>query len=250
VNGFTVKFSSPIDSGNYKLSWNVNADSTVSGIEVLNYNSDIYEVSFPAQPSSDYAITTSIVNENDSNPSMYEFVVTEKSNDGFTMQFNIPIDSTNYEINFNIYDSTASVVPNGIVNLPLGTIEEIITIPNQTNDKYSLGLTIINTVDASASIYSYIVSEKNSDNFKVRFSSLIDSTNYYLSWAIPFTTEEVYLYRQDSGFRMFDTMGTFDCTHGFDSVEISISVLTQLGVILQEDGFWLLQENGAELLLE
>ena len=114
-------------------------------------------------------------------------------------------------------------------------------------------MTILNTVDASASIYSYIISQKNSENFKIRFSSPIDSTNYYLSWSITFRTEEEYLFRQESGFREFDSMGTFDCTHGFDSVEISIEVLSQLGAILWEDDVvegWLVQEDGGTLLLE
>ena len=190
-----------------------------------------------------------MVNENDSPPSIYQFVVTERSNDGFTMQFNSPIDSTNYDINWNIYDST-SFIPNGLVNLPFNEDEVLINIPNQNNDRYTLGLSILNTTDASASIYSYIVSDKNTNNFTIRFSSPIDSTSYYLCWAVTFTSEELYLFRQDSGFRMFDTMGTFDCTHGFDSVVISVSTASDLGAILQENSAFLEQENGAELLLE
>jgi len=255
--GFTVKFSSPLDSIHYKLSWSVDTESTLSGTDILNYNEDLYRVSFPALSSSNYTIGTSMINQIDSEPSIYQFIVTERSNDGFTMQFNSPIDSTNYEINWNIYDST-SFIPNGIINLPYMLKTEtdpsvVIDIPLQDNDKYSLGITILNTIDASASIYSYIVTNKTASEFKIRFSSPIDSTNYYLSWAITFTTEEEYLFRQDSGFRLFDTMGTFDCTHGFDSVEISIDVVSQIGLILWEEGVGqgsLTQEDGGGLLQE
>ena len=249
TTGFTVLFSSPLDSVYYKLSWSVDTESTLSGSDSLIYSSDTYRVTFPPLPNNNYTIGTSIINSVDAVPSIYQFIVTERSNDGFTLQFNSPIDSTNYTLDWNIYDST-SFIPNGIVQLPQGETSYTVDIPNQENDKYSLGLTILNTIDTSASIYSYIITQKNTENFTMRFSSPIDSTNYYLAWAITFRTEEEYLFRQESGFREFDSMGTFDCTHGFDMVEISIEVTSQLGVILKEDDGWLLQENGGALLLE
>ncbi|MEE9574168.1 MAG: hypothetical protein V3W20_14025 [Candidatus Neomarinimicrobiota bacterium] len=250
TNGFTVSFSSPLDSVYYKLSWSIDTEASESGINNLTNGLDTYRVTFDVPfPNNNYTIGTSMINEIDAEPSMYHFIVTERSNDGFTMQFNSPIDSANYNVNWNVYDST-SFIPNGLVNIPEGVEVYTVDTPNQENDQYSLGLTILNTEDATTSIYSYIITQKNSNNFTVRFSSPIDSTSYYIAWVITFTTEEEFLYTQESGFRLFDTMGTFDCTHGFDMVEISVEVVPQTGVILRENEFWLLQENGGALLLE
>lgn len=55
-------------------------------------------------------------------------------------------------------------------------------------------------------------------------------------------------YYQTGGFADFDTGGTFDCTHGFDLVQITIE--EDLAYILKEDGGYLLQESGFRLQLE
>ena len=44
--GFTVEFSSPLDSVHYKLAWNVNADATFIGSDDLVYNSNTHRVNF------------------------------------------------------------------------------------------------------------------------------------------------------------------------------------------------------------
>jgi hypothetical protein len=95
-----------------------------------------------------------------------------------------------------------------------------------------------------------MITKKNTNDFRVAFSSPIDSTNYYLSWAITYRDPELYTYRQESGFRWFDTMGRFDCTHGFDMVEISMERVSQIGVILQESEGWLLQEAAVNPVLD
>jgi len=251
TTGFTVAFSSPLDRLDYKLSWSVNPSATNRGTEILTQGADIYTVSFDVPfTGDDYAIGTCMVNIADDPPSMYQFVVTEKDNNGFTMQFNSPIDSTNYTIDWNIFDST-SFIPNGLVNIPYGADEMTVYYPSdnkQQNDIYALSLTMINTDDATASVYSYLLTKKDNDNFTVAFSSPIDSTNYYLSYAITHKPVEEFVYRQESGFRLYDTMGRFDCTHGFDSVEIELQVLSQQGVILQENDGWLLLEDGGGIL--
>jgi methionine-rich copper-binding protein CopC len=240
--GFTVQFSSPLDSINYKLSWSVNTEATLSGTYTFDNGSDYHRVNFiESLSTNDYAIATAMVNEIDVNPSIYNFVVTEKDANGFAIKLADAIDSTSYELDWNVYDST-SFVPNGTVQISQGITALPVDIDDQLNDKYSLALSIINTVDVTSSIYSYLVTQKNSNNFTIQFSSPIDSTNYYLSWAITDKAEEESLYRQESGFRLFDTMGRFDCSHGFDIVEIYLETVSQEGVIIQENEGWILQE--------
>ena len=60
-----------------------------------------------------------------------------------------------------------------------------------------------------------------------------------------------FTYYQTGGFADFDTGGMFDCTHGFDMVQITIQERPDaLPYLLQETGDKLLQENGDGLLLE
>ena len=89
INGFTVYFSSPLDSVNYKLSWSVNTASSKSGTDTLTNGLDTYRVTFDAPFfDNDYTIGTSMSNETDVEPSMYQFIVTDRVDDGFTMQVN------------------------------------------------------------------------------------------------------------------------------------------------------------------
>jgi hypothetical protein len=57
-----------------------------------------------------------------------------------------------------------------------------------------------------------------------------------------------FVYYQSGGFADWDTGGMFDCTHGFDLVQITIEEITP--AILKEDGSFLLQENGDKLITE
>jgi methionine-rich copper-binding protein CopC len=256
TNGFTVKFSSPLDSVNYKLSWSVNPNATIRNSDNLTMGQDTYRVDFDSTSVTNiqnYSVATAIVNEIDSDPSIYNFVISEKDSSGFEIQLSGFIDSTNYDLEWSVYannDSTSSS-STGLINIPiLSSSEDTFEVefgPGdlQENDKYSLALSIVNTVDTNPSVYSYLVTKKNNTDFSVKFSGVMDSTNYYLSWHVTNRAEEEYLTRQESGFRLFDTMGRFDCTHGFDMVEIYLESVTQDGVIIQEDtngNGWILQE--------
>jgi hypothetical protein len=84
-------------------------------------------------------------------------------------------------------------------------------------------------------------------------------------WSRPLSSSlqaEEYKYYQSGAFENFDgvpawdgtayvyvegTQGRFDCTHGFDLVQIEID--DTIDYILQETGDYLLQEDGSRLLL-
>ena len=106
--------------------------------------------------------------------------------------------------------------------------------------------------DDISSIYAAVVTDKSLNSFRVQFSGTIDSAGtYYIHWLIPNYTPflfDLLEYYQTSGFRDFDSEGRFDCTHGFDHVEITVERVCNS--LLQEDGFNLLQENGDKICLE
>jgi hypothetical protein len=245
---FNVTFSDFIDSENYLLDYKVDK-STSSGILNLSTGDLVRSVLFPA-PTADtnYAITGSMVNTVDANPSIFRYSVIEKYTTGFKVQFSAPIDSDNYSFEWIAYDSTAS----GITDIANGSNYQTVNLPiAQPNNDYAVIVDITNTVDGtSSSIYSYIVKNKTSTSFDVVFSSPIDSPNYKLNWYVISQTLEFnsYEFYQSGEFRDFDTEGTFDCTFGFDLVKVQL--LPAGFFILKEDGGYLLQENGGRLLLE
>jgi hypothetical protein len=82
-----------------------------------------------------------------------------------------------------------------------------------------------------------------------------DTTGYVVSELIPGTEDLApdgtayvgYEYYQSGGFRDFDSEGTFDCTHGFD--QVFITVIQEGAYLLQESEYKILQENGGGILL-
>jgi hypothetical protein len=62
------------------------------------------------------------------------------------------------------------------------------------------------------------------------------------------TDSTSFIYHQTGGFADYDTGGMFDCTHGFDLIEITVE--ENIAYILKEDGGHLLQESGFRLQLE
>ena len=103
------------------------------------------------------------------------------------------------------------------------------------------------------SLYSHLITSKTIDSITVELSGATDSTSYSLLWFSPkleFEVKEVFSmdYWQFGGFRDFDEEGTFDCTHGFDLVFITVEEALP-SYLLLENNDHLLQENGSGILL-
>jgi hypothetical protein len=80
---------------------------------------------------------------------------------------------------------------------------------------------------------------------------LTDTTStYFLDTTSGDTLVELSTYYQSGGFADFDSGGTFDCTHGFDLVEIEMIETTVPVYLLQEDGGKLDLEDGSGSLLQ
>jgi len=258
ATGFEVLLNGHIDDTDYSLDWYTFSDATSSiwGIESLDATSSSVTITL-ATPylSTSYAISLAMVNETDSNPSIYGYSIIEKTTTSFTVQFSAPIDSINYTLEW--YCCEQGVV-SGNYQLSSGTQSATIPVSVGTlyHTEYPLLVSIASDSTATPAIYSHITTDKTITGFTVNFSSIIDSNDYYLSWIIPDISSPGFSqldYYQSGGFRIFDDEGSFDCTHGFDLVEITIE--DALGFILleQEDTpgvpAFLLQENGGRLRL-
>jgi len=107
VNGFKVKFSDAIDSGNYSLGWTAfdyarnTSTGTQYGWNHFSNNSDSLTVSFsPYEMFDNYTVAVSIVNLDDTSVSNYGYIITSKTVDQFTIKLTSPTDSDNYYLSW------------------------------------------------------------------------------------------------------------------------------------------------------
>ena len=265
LSGFTAKFSGSMDSENYHVSYDYDFSDN-SGIINVPDGTNRITVSIPPPPEiideTSYTVAISLSNTVDVNPSFYNYSIVERTNSYFTVQFSDDMDSPNYYLEWIlICHDKQDVEP-----LMQGWTSTVIPLhPYEVNDNYGLSICMLNTVDATSSIIPFIVTEKTINGFRVEFDSPIDSPNYSLMWSRPIGSSrhaEEYNYYQSGSFENFDgipafdgtawvyvegTEGHFDCTHGFDLVQIEIDDITDY--LLQENGDYLLQESGSRILL-
>jgi hypothetical protein len=258
TSGFGVEFSAPFDSANYNLSWSI-IDSTstvsISGIESIASSSDEATVTFSqARSNVNYSIALSLENLIDSTTTIFTYTITEKSVNGFTVKFSGAMPTANYSIGWTAFNHAREIPSSpvdGWIAIPDGASTVTVPmVPSEVYDNYTVAFSIVNTDDTSVSTYSYVVTEKTIDEFTVLFSGAMDSANYYLTWALPVSSNaifESYFYRQEGQMRGFDDDILFDCTFGMDLVEVELE--ETISYLLKEDGSFLLQENDDRLLL-
>jgi len=243
--GFYIDLSDITENPSYKIDWMKSRDPNNSGLKGLNAgdNSTIINFATPKDTTSPILVS---LETTDSTAMQYLYEISDRTINGFTVRFSSPIATNNYILNWIIPTNTNK----GIDPLPNGLDEVTIVFPDPTlNDVNAVVGSIINIADATSSMYPFQVIEKGITSFKVKFSSPIDSNNYYFAWNVVGAENKLdeLLFIQTGGFRHFDEEGTFDCTHGFDLISITIEDITDY--LLQEDGFYLLQENGDRILL-
>ena len=251
---FTLEFTGNFDSNNYYISWFAVTNTNTSGVESIADGSDEVIVTFPSpRINNEYSINTTIENLVDLIPSYFLYTITNKTVNGFTVKFSATMPTGNYSLAWSTQENGRTLpTQDGWKQIPIGS--NVVTIPFNTpyeiNDNYNIALSIVNTDDISVSQYGYIVTSKDIYGFTVQLTGPIDSTNYYISWAIIEESNNnytEYFYRQTGGFRNFDDGGTFDCTHGSDECEITIEIV--ISYMLLENGAFLLLEDEGKLLL-
>lgn len=269
VTGFDVVLSSPTDSSNYCIDWEIVYDSTDAGVtNLIPIDSTEVTIVLPSGficPAADYSVMVSMINNVDPTSSIYGFDVVEKTATSFKVRFSSPLDSGNYFVDWSVCTSGNS----GYYNIPNAVSEIIIPITEQSTTMYPLIANIVAEGSPnSSSIYSTMIVDKSLSSFTIELSSPTDSTNYYVSWVIPSITPaniNEMTYYQSGGFRDFDGVpnldstagaivdseGTFDCTHGFDLVFITVEedIPVPGERLLQENSDRLLQENYDRILL-
>jgi len=82
-------------------------------------------------------------------------------------------------------DTLTSGIENGNTFMSTGdTTADIIFVQEPATIDYSVGYSIINTVDDPPSLFVSGVFEKRIDGFRVMLSGPVDTDNYYISWVV------------------------------------------------------------------
>ena len=148
--------------------------------EGVNYVSGTYRnVQTPG-----YALTLNLFNVVDENPNFFSHVITDKTLTGYTAKISGIAESSNYHFSCD-YDNSDN---SGIVNIPDGTNEVIVNIPPPPEiideTSYTVAVSLSNFDDPDPTCYHYTVTERTPTYFKVEFSDVMDSPNYYLEWIL------------------------------------------------------------------
>jgi len=252
TTGFVVTLNGVTDSANYYFDWYIFNDdiSDNHGIEPLSDGSTTVTVmlSQPFDSSSSYSISTVMVNTIDVPPCIYSYSIIEKTNTYFTIKFSAPIVGNNYTLEWHC--ATSPVTNNYQLSSGITTATIPLSSYGIDHDIFPLLVSFASNDSTSAQdIYDYVVTNKTETEFSIKFSSIINSDNYYISWIIPILNPgySQMEYYQSGGFRNFDDEGSFDCTHGFDLLQISAENV--LAYILLENDNYILQENGDRIKL-
>jgi len=244
ISSFSVLLSEIVPSDNYYLDWFI-GDSTCSAIVDIDATATSQLVTIPDQGSTNYSIAGVMSNVIDLTPDIYGYTISDKTSSSFKVNFSGPVTSSNYKFEFFICPGDIS----GNVPIALGstTVSYTFAVP-LTHNQYPL-TTVLDAGDTT-NVYAWTVIEKTEVGFTVELSGPALSTNYTMSWIVPNQTTPGIVnfeYYQSGGFRDFDSEGTFDCTHGFDLVQITVEDV--IAYLLQETGYYLLQENGYRIIL-
>ncbi len=95
---FTVQFSGEMDSSNYYLEWIIISHEK-QGVQPLSEG--ITSTTIPLSPyevNDGYGLSLALLNTTDSTSFIIPFIVTDKSINGFTVTFESPMDSPNYQL--------------------------------------------------------------------------------------------------------------------------------------------------------
>jgi len=157
---------------------------TYGNTENLTDDTNIISIYFDAPITNPYSIGSTLRNET-ALGSIYNYLIRNKSEIGFDVIFSSPIDSSDYYFDWNIVSDSTNA--GSITAIPLDSTEVAIALPLgfvcQAAD-YSVMVSLGNNIDLTASIYAYDIIEKTPTSFKVRFSSPLDSSNYFLDWSV------------------------------------------------------------------
>jgi len=183
LSGFTAKWSHPLDSGNYVMSYIVPpktatySENTIgSGVSSVAITNPIF------QPGSIYPALTVLQNLVDVLPQFQPAIISGQSSATTTVKWDHPTDTANYMavlmLNASAQQTVSSGVTSAVINLPV----------NYGSTSYGIFVGFSNVVDANPQFQPVLITNKTDGSITVSWSQPTDSANYVLTaYAISIT---------------------------------------------------------------
>lgn len=141
-------------------------------------------VTFPtAQSSASYVIIPAITNTIDSLVEFIPVTIVNKTTTSFTAEWNAPLPSSNYKLDYLVGPGITEQVGEAIVNM--GDTSATITIPlPMASVGYVVTPNLVNYTDPVPSFLPITVTNKALSSFTVKWNTPISTANYRVAWQI------------------------------------------------------------------
>lgn len=103
ATGFTASWNTPLDSSNYKLDYIVPGIQEQFGESVLLNGDTTKTITLPiAMANTSYVVIANLINTVDGSVQYQPVTITNKTNTTFSASWNVPVDSSNYRLSYNV----------------------------------------------------------------------------------------------------------------------------------------------------
>ena len=135
-----------------------------------------------------YTVNANFLNETDQDPLFQPITITNKTTGGFTAKWNIPIDTSNYELCYSASPSGFSQV-SSVESLAFDIDSKVVTLsPPFGNTNYVVTANFSNTIDADPLYQPLTITNKSTSGFTAKWNMKTDTSNYALEWHISVIT--------------------------------------------------------------
>lgn len=177
TSGFTFKWSNPLDSNNYFLSYIIpfkvfpEVEASI-GSSVSTLSSGL----LIPQANGGYPVIAQLQNLVDTNPEFQTVVVGSNTTTNANFKWNVNTDSSNYQIEYGVLGTGQVSIPNGVssVSIPLPV--------NYNSGNYAVVATIQNTVDAFPQYQPMIITAQSGSSATISWNNLTDASSYVLNY--------------------------------------------------------------------
>jgi methionine-rich copper-binding protein CopC len=151
----------------------------------LTNGSQSVSVTFPlAQPNTTYGLIVQLVNTTDVNPQFQTILVNSKSTTGFTAEWNFPLSSGNYKLDYFLVPPSLATAQIGEFVPTVGTTSATIGFPDAGITSYVVIAELMNFSDVNPQFQPLTVTSKATNQFVVKWNKPLDSGNYRISWQL------------------------------------------------------------------
>lgn len=141
-------------------------------------------VTFPTpQSSSNYIIVGSIYNPTDPTPEFFPVTVSNKTTSTATFQWNQPLDTANYFLDYTISPGLSEQAGEATVSMGATSVTVSMPLPlGSTN--YVVVAEMANYTDPTPQFQPLTCTEKTDSTFTITFNAPTDTENYRISWQL------------------------------------------------------------------